>query len=83
MFECWSRGGTANDANSTLMEDGNNTIASKVQELSDLELAALLCFVAEQHCCIIEADPTDLDNVQEEIKLVRESLYLYFSKNLD
>jgi hypothetical protein len=58
------------------MEDGNNAIASKVQELSDLELAALLCFVAEQHCCIIEADQVDLDNVQEEIKLVRDSLNL-------
>ena len=53
------------------MEDGDNSIASKVQELSDIELAALLCFVAKQHSCIIEADQADLDDVQEEIKLVR------------
>jgi hypothetical protein len=64
------------------MEDGNNTIASKVQKLGDIELAALLCFVADQHCCIIEADHADLHNVQEEIKLVGESLHVKFQEDL-
>jgi hypothetical protein len=62
---------------SSLMEDVHNIIAGKVQELSDIELAVLLCFVAEQHGCVIEADQADLDDVQEEIRLVRLNVDIY------
>lgn len=53
------------------MEDIDDRIANKVQALSDLELAALICLVAEQHC-IIEAEEGLLYDVGKEIKLVRE-----------
>jgi hypothetical protein len=49
-------------------------IVSKVQELSDLELAALLCFVADQHCCIINADEDLLPDLAAELSLVIESM---------
>ena len=41
-----------------------------VQELTDIELAILLCLVAGQHC-IIETEEDALDNLQEELQLVR------------
>lgn len=46
------------------------TIVSKIQDLSDLELATLLCFVADQHCCIVQADEDQLDRVGRELELV-------------
>jgi len=45
-------------------------IIPKIQELSDLELAVLLCLVAEQHCCIVYADEADLPHVARELELV-------------
>ena len=50
-------------------------LAEKVQALSDIELALLLCLVADQHC-IITADSEDLSDVREELKLVG-SLWFY------
>jgi hypothetical protein len=52
--------------------DGNDAeIASKVQELSDLELAALTCLVAEQASFIVQVEENDLDSVERELCLVR------------
>jgi hypothetical protein len=51
------------------MGDVGDRITEKVQALSDLELAVLICLVADQHC-IIEAEKELLHDVQEELKLV-------------
>jgi hypothetical protein len=55
--------------NASSMEDETVRLASKVQELEDIELAALLCLIAQEHC-IIEADEEELDNVAQELGLV-------------
>ena len=52
----------------SLMAD--ETLLSKIHELSDLELAALLCLVAQEHC-IIDTEPDTLDDVVQELELVR------------
>jgi hypothetical protein len=52
------------------MEDERNDIARTIQALGDLELEALLCFVADQHCCLIEAEDAHLESVEEEIQQV-------------
>jgi hypothetical protein len=52
------------------MDAADAEIAAKVQELSDLELAALTCFVAEQVSFIAQADANDLDSVERELRLV-------------
>jgi hypothetical protein len=49
------------------MED--ETVASLAQNLGDLELAALLCLIANQHC-IIKTDRSTLDTLEQELKLV-------------
>lgn len=49
-------------------------IVSIVQQLSDLDLAALLCFVADQHCCIINADEHLLPDVATELELVLDPM---------
>ncbi|KAH9877688.1 hypothetical protein J1614_002905 [Plenodomus biglobosus] len=49
-------------------------VADKVQMLGDLELATLICLVAEQHC-IIEAEQELIDDVQEELKLVASNTF--------
>lgn len=51
------------------MEDDASKLVSKVQELGDVELAVLLCFIAGEHC-IIEADPQDIDNAERDVQLV-------------
>jgi hypothetical protein len=51
------------------MDESKDPIALKVQTLSDLELAVLICFVAEQHC-IIETEEDLTNDVAEELKLV-------------
>jgi hypothetical protein len=52
-----------------MTEDAGDRITEKVQALSDLELAVLICLVADQHC-IIEAEKGSVGDVQEELKLV-------------
>jgi hypothetical protein len=47
----------------------DETIIEKVHELSDLELAALVCLVANEHC-IIDTDPDALDDLVQELELV-------------
>jgi hypothetical protein len=51
------------------MEASEDRITEKVQSLSDLELAVLICLVADQHC-IIEAERELTRDVLEELKLV-------------
>jgi len=50
------------------MEDDKGILA-KVQELSDIELALLLCLAADQHC-IIQTKEESLDALEEELQLV-------------
>jgi hypothetical protein len=51
------------------MEEVEDQLAAKVHALSDLELAVLICLVADQHC-IIESDLNQLNDIEEELKLV-------------
>lgn len=53
------------------MEESEDTIALKVQALSDLELAVLICLVADQHC-IIETETSLLSDVEQELRLVSQ-----------
>ena len=46
-----------------------NLVVTKAQELSDIELAILLCLVANQHC-IIETEKDTLDSLQDELRMV-------------
>lgn len=46
------------------------TVASKIQDLGDLELAILLSLVAEQHC-IITTKSTLVESLARELQLVR------------
>jgi hypothetical protein len=50
------------------------SLISKVQNLSDLELATLICLIAQEHC-IIDTDPSVLDDLVQELKLVNFVLY--------
>ncbi|MCJ1394802.1 hypothetical protein MMC18_007682 [Xylographa bjoerkii] len=54
------------------MED--QMITSKVQDLTDVELALLLCLVANQHC-IIETQEGSLDTLEEEIQLIASNVF--------
>ena len=62
-------------------------VVGKVQHLSDLELATLLCLVAKQHC-LIETEEDFVDDVAQELALVghdhleREVLELMLSIRL-
>jgi hypothetical protein len=55
------------------MEEVEDQLAAKVQALSDLELAVLICLVADQHC-IIESDLNQLNDIEKELKLVSLSI---------
>jgi hypothetical protein len=50
-----------------LMAD--ETLLNKIHELSDLELAALICLIAEEHC-IINTVSEALDDLVQELELV-------------
>ena len=45
-------------------------LLDKVQSLSDLELAALICLVAQEHC-IIDTEPDTIDELVQELEQVR------------
>jgi len=47
----------------------DESLINKVHELSDLELATLLCLIAQEHC-IIDTDPEALDDLVNELQLV-------------
>lgn len=51
------------------MEYDATRLSDKVQELGDIELAALLCLITEEHC-IIEAETRELESVEQELRLV-------------
>lgn len=55
----------------------DDTLIDKVHELSDLELAALICLVAQEHC-IIDTDPDAIDDLVQELQLVGYSLPTLF-----
>ena len=50
------------------MADEN--LLDKVHELSDLELAALICLVVQEHC-IIDTEPDAIDELIQELEQVR------------
>ncbi|XP_014556265.1 hypothetical protein COCVIDRAFT_100376 [Bipolaris victoriae FI3] len=56
------------------MEAEADGVAEKVQSLSDLELAVLICLVAEQHC-VIECEVESLRGVQVELELVAAKVF--------
>ena len=47
----------------------DEALIKKIHGLSDIELAALLCLVAEEHC-IIDTEPEFLDDLVQELSLV-------------
>lgn len=47
----------------------DDELLDKVQDLSDLELAALLCLATQEHC-IIDTEPDALDDLVLELQLV-------------
>jgi hypothetical protein len=47
----------------------DETLVNKIHDLSDLELATLICLVAQEHC-IIDTDPDVLDDLVQELQLV-------------
>ncbi|KAB8300163.1 hypothetical protein EYC80_000390 [Monilinia laxa] len=49
-------------------------LINKIHELSDLELAALICLIAEEHC-IIDTDPDALDDLIQELQLVASKVF--------
>lgn len=48
-------------------------LVERVQELTDLELAMLLCLGAGQHC-IITAEQDDLGSLEQELCLVIKNI---------
>lgn len=48
----------------------DESLIDKIHELSDLELATLICLVAQEHC-IIDTDPDSIDDLVLELELVR------------
>ena len=50
------------------MADEN--LLEKVHKLSDLELAALICLVAQEHC-IIDTEPDAIDELVQELEQVK------------
>ncbi|KAG4414435.1 hypothetical protein IFR04_012450 [Cadophora malorum] len=50
------------------------TLLEKVHELSDLELAALICLVAQEHC-IIDTEPDAIDDLAQELQLVGSKVF--------
>jgi hypothetical protein len=45
-------------------------LIERIHDLSDLELATLLCLIAKEHC-IVETDGRSLNNLEQELQLVR------------
>lgn len=58
--------------NSQFIPDGSmaeEALLDKISNLSDLELAALLCLTNEEHC-IIDTDPDSVQDLVHELRLV-------------
>lgn len=56
----------------------DETLIDKVHELSDLELAALLCLIAQEHC-IIDTEPDAIDELVQELEEVRSLIHLSYT----
>ncbi|KAF2706010.1 hypothetical protein K504DRAFT_387494 [Pleomassaria siparia CBS 279.74] len=56
------------------MEEARDPIAEKVQALSDIELAVLLCLVADQHC-IIETSKQLLLGLEQELQIIASDVF--------
>lgn len=50
-------------------EEEDRFLADKVQALSDIELAVLLCLVADQHC-LIQAEENVIGGLEAELRIV-------------
>lgn len=48
---------------------GPDGLVAKIQGLSDLELAILVCLTAGQHC-LIDTEPEALESISQELQLV-------------
>ncbi|KAI0883251.1 uncharacterized protein GGS22DRAFT_168235 [Annulohypoxylon maeteangense] len=46
----------------------------RIHELEDLDLAALLCLISREHC-IVSTEPTELDDLIEELRLVASQTF--------
>ncbi|KAF8866694.1 hypothetical protein BDZ45DRAFT_795158 [Acephala macrosclerotiorum] len=51
-----------------------DALINKAQDLSDLELATLICLVAQEHC-IIDTEPDALDDLVQELELVATKVF--------
>ncbi|KAL2135203.1 hypothetical protein VTI74DRAFT_9409 [Chaetomium olivicolor] len=49
-------------------------LLDKIQNLSDLELAVLLCLIAREHC-LISTEPDSVDELAEELRLVASKTF--------
>lgn len=54
----------------------NEFLIDKIHDLSDLELATLICLTAKEHC-IIDTEPDALDDLAEELELVILRLHIF------
>ncbi|OWP07271.1 hypothetical protein B2J93_2044 [Marssonina coronariae] len=52
----------------------NETLIQKVHDLSDLELAAVICLVAQEHC-ILDTEPDAIDDLVQELQLVASKVF--------
>lgn len=52
------------------MEGVGGRFTEKIQALSDIELAVLICLVADQHCAI-ECDSGQMNGLDHELQIVR------------
>ncbi|KAL2259832.1 hypothetical protein VTK26DRAFT_6344 [Humicola hyalothermophila] len=49
-------------------------LLDKIHSLSDLELAALLCLIAREHC-LISTEPDSVDELAEELRLIASKTF--------
>jgi hypothetical protein len=47
----------------------DETLLDKVHDLRDLELAVLICLIAQEHC-IIDTEPDAIDELSQELQQV-------------
>jgi len=52
----------------------DESLLEKVHNLSDLELAALLCLISREHCLISTSEDA-VDELVEELQLVRRTFF--------
>lgn len=56
------------------MDGKTAAFTDSVHELSDIELATLLCLITDQHC-IVYADAGDHDNVARELDFIARKTF--------